>query len=187
MAGDQAGLCEVFAYPTPDDFGRSETFELDDAGGHPLGVAVARLEHPEVPLTAAQRDAVLAGLGCIRRRRWTENVLGSHTKVRRVDWDRERWALYTAYAELVRAAEAATDDAEVLTVEGLPGGGRIYHRVVWVYHPADRRLLEAGMDLVGTSVWERRGITYSIKAAPGRPVLYLPHLVRYLRPGEALL
>ncbi|MFD7590871.1 hypothetical protein ACFV84_36135 [Kitasatospora sp. NPDC059811] len=180
-------------FPTDGDYERSETIEIRAPGGELAARGFGIREHPEIPLTDVQRDAVLARLGFVRDYvgnfqlcPWACLTDYASADVRAVDWTPGGWELYAAYAELARAALRVGEHAAGLTKEEFPGF-TVHHRLVTVFHPDDERLVEAGMLLLGgRPAWfdTVRPVTYSVKARPGQPVVYIPAIGRYLRDGE---
>lgn len=87
-------------YPTPTEpVGWCVVFEVVDHNGDVLIDDAEVPEHPEVPLTIEQRDAVLARMGYSRLGAWTDGEDGTATApVQPTEWEAARLARATSTA-----------------------------------------------------------------------------------------
>ncbi|MFB9608669.1 hypothetical protein ACFFTQ_37525 [Streptomyces roseofulvus] len=87
MTTDEKASTErmVFMYPDPTDpvGPMGDVFEVHDAAGRVLVSDTEVRDHPEVPLTLVQRDAVVRRLGHVLTGPWSEEAGGrAHAPVR---------------------------------------------------------------------------------------------------------
>ncbi|MEU3401356.1 hypothetical protein [Streptomyces filamentosus] len=66
----------IYPYPTDPVEPTGDVFEVHDATGRVVVSDTEVRDHPEVPLTLVQRDAVVRRLGYVRTGPWSEEAGG---------------------------------------------------------------------------------------------------------------